>query len=233
MRYAERKLNLCLSYSLESEPRIAEILGAGNDPAFDKIITSLGYIARRKPKPVIDSVMFWRKSKSEAAAAANASASSHSPLAPHSRSESRNDIDSTKAENPRELAIQADRKSLISIYILCRVLIEVVRQTPPDVLGDDLSEKLEEIVFKQLKTADPELISGSIIRRANWNLFAELLGEMSEARFSTVGDRFIADLEKVPDSISKEKEVSTQLVIHGMRYLKVRVYPMGQAGRRL
>lgn len=46
---------------------IDNIIGAGVDPAFDKLIGSLGSIAKSKPKPVIDSVMFWRKSKSDAA----------------------------------------------------------------------------------------------------------------------------------------------------------------------
>ncbi|CAN6632790.1 cell morphogenesis protein PAG1 [Trichomonascus vanleenenianus] len=224
VRYAERKLNLCLGYSYESEPNIGEILGEGKDPSFDKIIASLGYIARRKPKPVIDSVMFWRKSKSEATAQAANNAPGNGN---HSRSGSYIHGTATTPLDPREAAIQADRKSLVSIYILCRVLMEIVRQTPPEVLGDDLSEKLEEIVFKQLRTAEPDLISGSIIRRANWNLFAKLLGEMSDSRFISVGDRFIAELEKIPATqLSKEKEVSTQLVIHGMRYLKMRLYPM-------
>jgi hypothetical protein len=191
----------------------------------------LGYIARRKPKPVIDSVMFWRKSKSEAAAAAAAQANNNSSPASHSRSGSRSDVAELSSRNnspsdPREAAVLADRKSLISIFILCRVLMEVVKQTPPEVLGDDLSEKLEEIVFKQLRSAEPDLIAGSAIRRANWNLFAELLGEMSRSRFVSVGDRFIADLEKVPQVVSKEKEVGVQLVIHGMRYLKLSLYPM-------
>lgn len=70
MRLAEAKINSCLAHPLESEPNIEEICGAGVDPAFDKLIGSLGYIARHKPRPVIDSVMFWRKSKSEAANAA-------------------------------------------------------------------------------------------------------------------------------------------------------------------
>lgn len=86
VRVAERKINSCLppNYPLDAEPQMEKICGAGVDPAFDKLIGSLGrspscdwlftthrilgYIARHKPKPVIDSVMFWRKSKSEAAA---------------------------------------------------------------------------------------------------------------------------------------------------------------------
>lgn len=55
------------NHPLETEPLVDNIIGAGVDPAFDKLIGSLGSIAKAKPKPVIDSVMFWRKSKSDAA----------------------------------------------------------------------------------------------------------------------------------------------------------------------
>ncbi|OWB63506.1 hypothetical protein B5S29_g4490 [[Candida] boidinii] len=65
-KHAERKLNLCVnSVPLDQEPNIIDLLSEGVDPTFDKIISSLGYIARRKPKSVTDAVMFWRKGKSE------------------------------------------------------------------------------------------------------------------------------------------------------------------------
>lgn len=278
----------------------------GVDPAFDKILSSLGYIARHKPRPVIDSVMFWRKSKSEAAtSAANAAASamasagtSSTPTRPpnshhvssastsrgHSsislngfslRQKSNRSLsdrsplnytskgnsnqssgnimrtplhryNSSKSQNrqnntfhqqsysysdlaitaARETALQADRKSLISIYVLCRVLIEVVKQTSTKVLGEEMGDKLEEIVFRQIKTADFSLVSSSSTRAANWNLFAELLGQMSKIRFVTVGDRFIAELEKQlsnATTLTKDQETNIQLLIYGMRYLKLRV----------
>lgn len=80
----------------------------------------------------------------------------------------------------KQTAINAEKKSLVSIYILCRVLMEVVKQTPTEVMGEDLGDKLEEIVYSQLKTTDPASTSQSIIRAANWTLFAQLLGLMSE-----------------------------------------------------
>lgn len=294
VRHAERKLNLCLDHPIQDEARIIDLLAEGNgDDQFDKIISSLGYIARKKPKPIIDSVMFWRKSKSEVASLAAAevervlvSAKSDlsklnqiTPSNPginknnvnngtkskrslslmrskslsritardHRRNQSASSINvngSDLHENPesafskqkaiydeqfnqaREAAIQAERKSLASIYILCRVLIEVVKQTSSQVMGDDLGGKLEEIVYTQLKTTDPISTSESLLRSANWNLFAELLGHMSVKRFLSVSDRFIADLEKVPVEIDHEDEPRLHLLIHGMRYLKLTNYPL-------
>lgn len=295
VRHAERKLNLCLEYPLLREPPIIELLAEGVDPHFDNIVSSLGYIAKRKPKPVIDSVMFWRKSKSEVAAMAAAEVDriiglsqeiSHGHLDTsltmselsqalpkpaargkrslslmrtkslskfsHRRNNSAsasigrklNSESNTKSEKSaqealsqkgyfdhqvalaRETVVQAERKSLASIYILCRVLIEVVKQTSYDTMGEDLGGKLEEIVYTQLKTTDPVSASESFVRLANWNLFAELLGFMSEKSFLTVSDRFIADLEKVPTNVSREEEPHLHLLIHGMRYLKLTNYPL-------
>ncbi|CAG84689.2 DEHA2A09218p [Debaryomyces hansenii CBS767] len=300
VRHAERKLNLCLDYPLMEEPPVVEILAEGVDSQFDKIVASLGYIARRKPKPVIDSVMFWRKSKSEVASMAasevekilstaksNLSKAQHNDNIPasnpvinknsntgnkakrslslmrtksiskmtgHSRNQSTSSTMSnqTTLKSPnltqmkssesvpfkqrnlyddqitqaRETAIQADRKSLASIYILCRVLIEVVKQASPEVMGNDLGDKLEEIVFTQLKTTDPTSKNESLVRSSNWNLFAELLGYMSEKRFLSVSDRFIANLERIPPKIKHEDEPKLYLLIQGMSYLKLTNYPL-------
>ncbi|KAG7661544.1 TAO3 [[Candida] subhashii] len=313
VRHAERKLNQCLEYPLNEEPPIVDLIAEGADKQFDKIVSSLGYIARRKPKPVIDSVMFWRKSKSEVATMAanevertielaksglmkvsnvnfppssldsmstqtssivispanpgiaknvnpkgkskrslslmrsksfskvgvhrrNQSASSAVPQKSPEDIGNENNNEFIKQKNyfdeqinqARETAIQADRKSLASIYILCRVLIEVVKQTSFEVMGEDLGDKLEEIVYTQLKTTDPVSTSQSLVRAANWSLFAELLGFMSERRFLGVSDRFIADLEKVDDGKKTihQEEQKLRLLINGMRYLKLTNYPL-------
>lgn len=304
VRHAERKLNLCLEYPLDDEPPILQLLAEGVDPNFDNIVSSLGYIAKRKPKPVIDSVMFWRKSKSEVAAMAAsemekiysvvqgdlarmASSASMNKLPKQSspkavpngkrslslmhtkslsrlthrrnqstsvvpqtsndsrtsknlprRSTDRSNTGNESAEyirqqqyyddqiaQARDTTIQAERKSFASIYILCRVLIEVVKQTSDETMGDDLGGKLEEIVYTQLKTTDPVTTSESFVRLANWNLFAQLLGYMSEKRFLSVSDRFIADLEKV-QNVQQADEPRYHLLIHGMRYLKLTNYPL-------
>ncbi|SCU94247.1 LAFA_0F20714g1_1 [Lachancea sp. 'fantastica'] len=274
VRHAENKLNLCLQYPLDSEPPIVELLGEGVDQSFDKITESLGFIAKKKPKPVIDAMMFWRKTKSEVAAVAAENVerlvqeyevlrrnnsvqevprigpngnvvhkthsktsslgskkshrrhnSSKSYSSSNSGAETRLRVMEDQITTAKETAFQADRKSLISIYILCRVLIEIVKQGS-DTSDDDLNDKLEEIVFTQLKTTDPISISSSIIKSSNWNSFAELLGWMSETKFVTVSDRFIADLEKLPPSLPRELEPPVHLLILGMRYLKLKNYPL-------
>lgn len=64
---ADRKINQCITDPNNPEPRVELICGPGVDPSFDQLISALGHIARQKPKPLIDTLMFWRRAKSEAA----------------------------------------------------------------------------------------------------------------------------------------------------------------------
>lgn len=64
---AEEKINQCVTVPLDPEPQIEQICGTGVDPTFDQLISALGHIASQKPKPLIDSMMLWRKNKSDAA----------------------------------------------------------------------------------------------------------------------------------------------------------------------
>ena len=286
VRQAEEKLTLCSEYPFDIEPPINNILSEGIDPNFDKIIESLGHISRKNPKPVIDAMMFWRKTKSEISNSisqdfenklkllekemsinGNNTSSSSSTVIPNSSSinskpyptksnslrkvstsgslsipkrvvslksspQVKSSNDTTKlielqniVEQKRIEMLQANRKSLISIYILCRVLIEIVKQSPHN-FDEYMNTKLEEIVFAQLKITDPLSISSSIIKSSNWNSFAKILGCMSEYHFLSVSDRFIAELEKFPKIIPIEDEPYVHLLVLGMRYLKLKHYPI-------
>lgn len=56
------------------------------------------------------------------------------------------------------------------------------------------------------------------------DLFAELIGELSNVRFASVSDRFIAELEKYnSQTIMKERQSHMEMLIRGMRFLKIKV----------
>ena len=113
-----------------------------------------------------------------------------------------------------------ERKVLGSNFILIRALIEIVSRVPSDGLDKDLGDKLEEMVFSQLKNVDLELISKSINRQNNLALFSELMGSISSVRFASVSAKFIASLEH------GLKDNKLDPLIRGMRFLKLKLYPM-------
>ncbi|KAL8719005.1 MAG: hypothetical protein Q9225_003925 [Loekoesia sp. 1 TL-2023] len=243
---ADAKINRCVKDLGESEPRVEDACGPGVDPDFDQLISALGHIAREKPKPLIDTVMFWRKSKGEAAANAKtefnqARGMYTAPRAPPRRNneslhmlypdQAQSSEDSSYPGSPLQLvSIQAERKSAMSIYLLCRVLIEVYNQTTLTSLTPSMAEKLEDIIFGQLKNTEPEQLHSNF-RLANWKAFCQLLGVMSEMNLQSVAHRFVTDLRisqreaSVKGALTRDAESKIVLMIWATRYLRVKTEP--------
>lgn len=131
----------------------------------------------------------------------------------------------------QQAVYQAERRSTVSIYLLCRVLIEIIGQSDLTCVTREMADRLEDIIYTQLKAAEPESLEESPLRHANWVIFGQLLGVMSEINFDSVSDRFIADLEKMQKQLgvkglaSKDIEAKAVLIVRGMRYLRVKTYP--------
>ncbi|THC99559.1 hypothetical protein EYZ11_000928 [Aspergillus tanneri] len=64
---ADNKINQAIMKLGESDAPVEQVCGPGADTNFDQLISALGHIARQKPKPLIDTIMFWRKAKGDAA----------------------------------------------------------------------------------------------------------------------------------------------------------------------
>ena len=248
---AEEKLNECITVPFEPEPNVEQICGPGVDPSFDRLIVALGHIAKQKPKPLIDSMMLWRKSKSDAANEAR-SQLQHSRIYPppgpgpmqRRNTEPMQPAATGTASDAQpggqmslaarhEYVAQAERRSTVSIYVLCRVLLEVMTQSTLASITPEMEDKLENIIFGQLKISETEQLMASPLKLSNWNLFAQLMGVMSETSFTTVTDRFVADLDrwlqelgaKGPSSLSRDIESKMELVLGGMKHLRIKTSP--------
>ena len=60
---ADHKIDQCVLKAGYLE----RICGAGVDPDFDQLISALAHINRQKPKPLVDTIMYWRKAKGDQA----------------------------------------------------------------------------------------------------------------------------------------------------------------------
>ncbi|RYP37218.1 hypothetical protein DL767_003037 [Monosporascus sp. MG133] len=246
--HAEEKLNECITVPFDPEPQIERICGPGADPVFDQFITALGHIAKQRPKPLIDFIMLWRKQKSELANDARSQLQQSRAQLPGAAITRRNTepphIVAEKASSEsagthglatlaakQEYVAQADRRSVISIYILCRVLLEVIRSSSLNSITPEMMDKLEGIIFLQLKIADIDQLTASPLKSANWNLFTQLLGAMSEINFDSVAERFISDLQNLQQdmatrsstSVKADPEGQTVLVLGGMRHMRLNI----------
>ncbi|KXT03375.1 hypothetical protein AC578_3982 [Pseudocercospora eumusae] len=241
---ADERIERCLQKPGEPEPRVENVCGPGADPAFDQLISSLGHINRHKPNSLIDAVIHWRKKKADAAntiynelkafkeaagltSRTNGTAAHSIPTSPPSGQ------DLYVLEQSVSLA---DRRSTVSIYILCRVLIEIIGQTTLKALnGPDNSlntaARLEDVIYGQLQSADPDTLATAPVIRANWVIRGQLLGVMSGVRFNEVASRFIMDLEgaqkrlAVKGAADPKVAAKTALLVQSMRWLKIRTQP--------
>lgn len=129
-----------------------------------------------------------------------------------------------------EVSIQADRRSSLSIYLLCRVLIEVYNQTDQASLTTQMAGKLEDIIFGQLKQTDQEQFASNF-RFANWRIYCQLLGAMSGMDFHSVQHRFTSELRilqkelEVKNAVNKEAESRVILLVVAMKHLRVKTQP--------
>ena len=288
---ADNKINQCSRTREELNDPVEQLCGVGADSTFDQLIQALGHIARSKPKPLVDSLMYWRKAKAEAASQAKYQLQQQqqqqqpqpqqpqqlqqqqqqqqqqqpppppqnqqqqqqqkSPSIPKSTppgllrrntepTQPNGNVGMLVASEPLpsgaggtalEEFILADRRATMSVYLVCRVLIEVFEQSSLDAITPDLAHKLEEIVFGQLKALDIGQITSSGFRLANWHIYSKLLGGMSKVDFSAVAHRFLHELDRYQRDLSrvasnspvaKELENHIELLVTGMQHLQIR-----------
>lgn len=193
--------------------------------------------------------MHWRKAKSEEASTlrtklANARLATSLPpsVLPRRNTEPLHNTADSHISAPhvpgpdqmlalQHTVTQAEQRSTISTYILCRVLIEIMTQTDLQCLGIDMVERLLSLFYGQLNTVDPEHVEESALNHANWVIYGQLLGVLSEFVFNSVQEKFVADLRAVDSQFSvkgqfnRELEAKGALLVRGMRHLRVRSYP--------
>ena len=258
---ANYKINQCV---VNIPPRIEDVCGLGADPFFDQSITALAYITRRKPSWLIDSIMKWRKRKADAAAniktelttstRADYSNQSRAPSTvprvtlprrhteplhmaspePGLLNQSFADSNNSSTTSLQEASTQADHRSLLAIYLLCRVLIEIYKQSNISCITLPMCDKLEDLIMNQLVITEPEQLATSSFRLANCIIYGQLLGVMSEMRFHTVSQRFIQELKTAQINLAskgggpkdpKEAETKAELMILATRHLRLKTQP--------
>lgn len=251
MLRAEQRIDHCLTLLDKSPAPVEQACGPGADPVLDQLISSLGHISRLAPRPLVDSLMVRRRNLADIAgdlkkqvyqqrlppgAATNAALSislprRHTeplqspgePVLPHVQNENAPSMEDALTQE----YLLADRKTSIFIYLLCRVLIAIFEQSSMTAITQDLSSKLEDIIFNQFRDIDPPQILTSNVRLANWKIYGELLGHMSRLDFVNVSFRFAQQLDAWQQELAKgignarELEARLELLLLGMRHLHI------------
>ena len=143
-------------------------MGAGVDDKFDGLLQSLGKIAQKHAKSVVESILRWRRSQLEGTELQRSQYSVKAVRA----------LDST--------AIVAERKMLTSTYIMCRALVIATKDISKESLGESVGNSLEEMTFEQFRRPDHKMLTQSVNHRAIADLYAVLLGNLTEIRYAFI-----------------------------------------------
>ncbi|KAK2461035.1 hypothetical protein APHAL10511_006976 [Amanita phalloides] len=210
---AEGKIDAFLRTPLDRETPLANSMGGGVDTKFDDILSSLGKIAQKHAKAVIDSIMRWRRSQNENVGSEIIRVHT-APSA--TRTIRMHDIP----------GLLNERKALASIYIMCRALVAVLQSLPKDALGDVLGYTLEETTFDQFRRPELKLLHQSANHRANAELYAILLGNIANFRFMSVTDRFLAELAPLSSGqVPKDHDMKFEYLLKGLQHIQIKVWP--------
>ncbi|KAE8265998.1 hypothetical protein A4X09_0g6349 [Tilletia walkeri] len=242
---ANEQLALSMNKSADAEPLIAAYLRSRVEVIFEKLITSLGQIARRQAKAVVDSLIRWRNSTLDG-----------DEMAMLGRR--RDDMGgfsfpgpgTERAARPSPTHLRR-RKAHVCTYLLTHALEGIARILASNVSGSriPLSERdaniFESFAFDTLQiccrglggnaTAESSTPHISLAAGANsdpllslcFESASALLGELSKMRFMSVADRFILAIEAFKKAgAPKEGELQLENLILGARCLHITVFPM-------
>ncbi|KAJ4488306.1 cell morphogenesis N-terminal-domain-containing protein [Lentinula aciculospora] len=213
---AEFKIDTFLRQALEQDPLLPEFMGLNVDPKLDETLLSLGQIAQKHTKAVIDSIMRWRRSQLE-----NVGSDVIRYHMSHSSTGTARVIRTHDVP-----ALLNERKNLAAIYIMCRALIAVVKTLSKDAIGENLGYTLEKLTFDQFKKPELKLLMQSKNHRTNAELSAALLGHLANIRFVSVTDRFLAELAPVSrGQVPKDLDMKYENLVNGIRYIQIKVWP--------
>ncbi|KAF9070360.1 cell morphogenesis N-terminal-domain-containing protein [Rhodocollybia butyracea] len=213
---AETKIDTFLRQPLDQDPLLPEYMGPDVDSKFDETLLSLGQISQKHTKPVIDSIMRWRRSQLENVGSDVIRYHTSSSPTSTARVIRTHDVP----------GLLNERKNLAAIYIMCRALIAVVKTLSKDAIGENMGYTLEKLTFDQFKKPELKLLMQSTNHRTNAELSAALLGHLANIRFVSVTDRFLAELAPVSrGQVPKDLDMKYENLLNSIRHIQIKVWP--------
>ncbi|KAI0236824.1 Cell morphogenesis protein PAG1, partial [Massospora cicadina] len=90
---------------------------------------------------------------------------------------------------------------------------------------DSCGSRLEEFSFGYLEALTAPLDADSANHKALYRVVGEVIYSLSNLRFASLSDRFVAALEQAPEDANGEKERAVMLVINTLKHLRLKIYP--------
>ncbi|BES98592.1 furry homolog (Drosophila) [Nesidiocoris tenuis] len=208
---AERKIESVLCEPPEKP--LSKLLQRGEDAQFDQLLSTFGSGAEHCLPSMLRALFSWY----ERQMGEPAQETKKVELKGKSESAEKSEID--PVQEKRDLAVE---------FLLCLVLIEVLKQLSLHPGHEDLVTYIENLSFKHFKYREGQ---GSGVNAANFHtvadLYAEVLGALAQSRFLSVRNRFLAELKelrgKEPTPHTTQSIIS---LLMGMKFFRVKMVPI-------
>jgi hypothetical protein len=210
---AELKLNHLASQPVANP--LSKYLQRGDDPNLDQLLSSLKEVSRFSLKSILTALVEWRKRQMKQIQ----SRTQWNVVA--------NDAnDSPQNMSKKELEYYIERQQLAVDFLFCMTLIEVLQQLPIHPVPESFIHQIEELAFSHFKAQEPlkeRSINNPNVANAKRvaDLYAEVIGVLSQVRFLSVRMRFFAELRNVQNSLSVIISI-----IEGLSFVRVKMYPV-------
>ncbi|KAL5246752.1 hypothetical protein ACHWQZ_G018834 [Mnemiopsis leidyi] len=206
----ERKITNVLKDSLNKE--LAKTLLAGDKDEFDMLLKCLTNVSEHALPSILTALFQWHDMQIK-------------PIQEQRKSNKElSSVGETRGDNCRrslpEEAEKLEKNELAVEFIFCLALIAVLPQLSVHPVSDDQVREIENLCFKNFKRKD---FSQHNSRNGKdlTDLYAEVLGVLSEARFQSVIRKFKREINQA--------YYTTQTIINfinGMRFIKLKLYPI-------
>jgi len=201
-RQANEKINHYMSLrSADLGEYIEKHFGPGYDPKFDQLLTAIGHSASRNPSSFIDKVTLWHREVIEG------------------------DKDSTRPGDASHSQAR-ERKTSLAIYLLCRALLEILRQTSSHPLARPELDRLEKLIYEhhfRSLCLDTEVRPTAV--QAKWDMTTQVTTSLFELDFEAMAGRVIRDLKMYQKALGVKgnndlpSEINASQLLRGLRYI--------------
>ncbi|KRZ85737.1 Protein furry -like protein-like [Trichinella sp. T8] len=219
---AERKISAALSEPLEKP--LTKSLQRGEDAQFDQIITTLGSLSENCLPSVLRSLFVWydeQNKKCELSLQKKVQT-----LQMNVKNESSKQILRGDLKTDEDYILE--KRKLAVDFILCLVLIEVLKQLPLHPGIDHLVLHIIQLAFQHFRYKDFSLLGpNSANVHVISDLFAEVIGVLSPVRFVLVRKRIMQELGEL--RAKETTPTTTQNIVSlfmGLKFFRVKMAPI-------
>ena len=196
---------------------LSKSLQRGEDPQFDQLLSAFGTVAEHCLPSLLKTLFAWYDRQGVEWIISDYKGKGDS--------KGKSELSGARSE----LEFVSERRDLAVEFIFCLVLIEVLKQLSVHPGHEDLVQYIENIAFKHFRYRDSQTLgpnASNIHMMAD--LYAEVLGILSQSRFLSTKKKFFTELRELRSREPSAHTNTTQSIVSlmmGMKFFRVKMVP--------